>query len=289
MNKIIDSNFLKLIENAVINLNAKAKTNTLGKRRSNSKGSSIEFSDYREYVIGDDFRRIDWSAYARFEKLFLKLYMEEVSLNLKVFLDCSKSMELDDKKEYAIKLSALFSYLFLNNHDKVSVAFVNDDLVKEIGNISNKNSFYRFVDELENLNFEGNSNIDKAIDKARKPARNGYTLLISDFLYEHNLENTLKKLTHQKQKIIICHVLSKNELRPPLKNSMRLKDSETSSTLDVDINQTTLEIYQKNLTNYLNNIKTLCHRYKANYFLVDTADSIEAFINKLQKTDLGRN
>src|SRR5438876_7083442 len=94
-----------------------------GERRSKRRGQSVEFADYRNYVIGDDLRFIDWNIYARLDKLFLKLFMEEEDLSLYVLVDVSKSADYGEphKALYMKRVSAALGYIGLVNYNRVNV------------------------------------------------------------------------------------------------------------------------------------------------------------------------
>src|ERR1700721_171360 len=89
-----------------------------GERRSKRRGQSVEFADYRNYVIGDDLRFIDWNIYARLERLFLKLFLEEEDLALYVLVDVSKSCDYGNpnKAHYIKQVAAALGYVGLVNY-----------------------------------------------------------------------------------------------------------------------------------------------------------------------------
>ena len=98
LREALTKEYLKRLEEMAIRLKHRLSTDGYsGARRSMAKGSSLEFSDYREYAAGDDLRRVDWNGFARFGKLYLKLFLEEKQASVHVFLDCSRSMEQDGK------------------------------------------------------------------------------------------------------------------------------------------------------------------------------------------------
>ena len=105
--KLIDSNLLKKLESLKLNTTITLNQGYGGGRKSKSKGSSVEFSDFREYVPGDDFRKIDWNAYGRFKKLFIKLFMEESEANINIFIDTSKSMDFGNPKKATLAKRAV--------------------------------------------------------------------------------------------------------------------------------------------------------------------------------------
>lgn len=92
-----------------------------GERRSQRQGSSLEFSDYRLYSLGDDLRQIDWNTYARTQKYYIKRFLDEQELAVSVYLDCTKSMGVTNEKwKRARQLAAVFTFLTLANADRLS-------------------------------------------------------------------------------------------------------------------------------------------------------------------------
>src|SRR5437588_847545 len=94
-----------------------------GERRSKRRGQSVEFADYRNYVVGDDLRFIDWNIYARLDKLFLKLFLEEEDLSLYVLIDISKSCDFGNpnKALYMKRVAAALGYIGLVNYNRVNI------------------------------------------------------------------------------------------------------------------------------------------------------------------------
>ena len=133
MEKIFTDDFLKKLNKINMNLTLRLSSGYQGGRKSKAKGVSVEFSDYREYIKGDDFRRIDWNAYGRFDKFFIKVFMEEREGIFNFFLDTSKSMDYgkENKKIMALKIVAALSYIAINNLDRVNITTL------ESGNINN--------------------------------------------------------------------------------------------------------------------------------------------------------
>src|SRR5438552_12069589 len=95
-----------------------------GERRSKKKGQSVEFADYRNYVVGDDLRFLDWNLYARLERLFIRLFMEEEDLHFHVLIDCSASMNFGEptKLQYARQVAAALGFVGLVNLDRVVIS-----------------------------------------------------------------------------------------------------------------------------------------------------------------------
>src|SRR2546421_6782762 len=106
-----------------------------GERRSKRRGQSVEFADYRNYVVGDDLRFIDWNVYGRLDRLFLKLFLEEEDLSLYVLLDVSKSCDYGDpnKALYIKRVAAARGYVGLVNYNRVTISAVADGIVADTG------------------------------------------------------------------------------------------------------------------------------------------------------------
>ena len=117
-----------------------------GKHLVSTYGQTVEFADYREYMLGDDIRRIDWNLYSRFEKYFIKLFTDERQMHVQIYLDCSGSMgKVNPRKgAYAVAVAAAIGYLAIHNMDKVSYHLVRGDRAENpFGTIVGKNAFFR--------------------------------------------------------------------------------------------------------------------------------------------------
>jgi len=243
----------------------------------------VEFSDYREYAPGDDFRRIDWNAYGRFEKLFIKLFMEEREAPVTIFLDVSKSMDWGEpnKSIASRRLAAALAYISLANFDKVSVACVDEGIQQICRDIRGKNFFYRITDMLENTHYSGKSNIYRAIEGLRMLSGRGITVVISDFFSKGDFSNLLKHLKYYKQEVYICHILSPQEIQPVINESVRLVDSETEEMLDITVTPSLLNSYNRALNNFKNRIKQECNKWGAHYFNFSSELNIEEMVKEV--------
>ena len=152
LREALTKEYLKRLEEMAIRLKHRLSTDGYsGARRSMAKGSSLEFSDYREYAAGDDLRRVDWNGFARFGKLYLKLFLEEKQASVHVFLDCSRSMEQDGKFLAAKKLAASFAYVGLCGGDQLHLFAFGDTLRAQKRNLAQKGRFLETVDFLDKL------------------------------------------------------------------------------------------------------------------------------------------
>lgn len=277
--RIFDTEFLKKLDNIAINVRMLMSEGGSGNRKSRSKGSSVEFSDFREYVIGDDFRRIDWNAYGRFDKLFVKLFMEEQEALINIFVDSSKSMSYGTpkKSELSLRLAGIISFLALNNLDRVCINSINSEAVLQSTAVTGRSMFDRCVSFLENIKFSGATDLNSCIKKKDLRSR-GMSVIISDFFTSGGIEAAIKYLLYKKQDVFLIHVLSPEELKPELEGQVRLLDSETGKTMDVAVTPMLLRQYQAKLSEFTNQIKEYCSRLGASYIQVSSADSVEKIV-----------
>ena len=285
--KLIDNKLIKKLERLSLNSNIILDKGFMGGRKSSSKGSSVEFSDFREYTEGDDFRKIDWNAYARFEKLFVKLFMEERESNINIFLDTTKSMDFGNPKKsfIASQLAAVIGYVSILNMDKVSIYTNKEDKLDCIENINGKNMFRRLLNYLENASFKETIDIFTLINK--RQFKKGITIIISD-LFTDNFNDAIKYLSYMNQSIIVIHTLSKEELNPKYIGDVRFIDSETEEGKDVSITLETIAIYEKTLNNFISSIKETCKKYGCSYSLIENENIEEAIFDNLVKSGILR-
>src|SRR5438046_8174821 len=138
-----------------------------GERRSKRRGQSVEFADYRNYVVGDDLRFIDWNIYARLDRLFLKLFLEEEDLAVHILIDVSKSCDFGDpnKAIYMKKVAAALGYIGLVNYNRVSISALSDGVVDDTGGLRGRTRVAQMIDFLVKLKPQGPSNQSDACSK----------------------------------------------------------------------------------------------------------------------------
>src|SRR5438067_10952496 len=140
-----------------------------GERRSKRKGQSVEFADYRNYVVGDDLRFLDWNLFARLDRLFLRLFMEEEDLHVYVLVDNSLSMQFGNptKLRYACQVAAALGFVGLVNMDRVAVEVFNDNLTQGLPPLRGRRSLWRLTDSLQDLEPAGPSDLRRALPTVR--------------------------------------------------------------------------------------------------------------------------
>ncbi len=251
-------------------------------RNLTSFGSSSEFADYREYLPGDDINKIDWNLYARFDTLYLKLFMDERQMHTRIYIDASRSMDYGNgkKAEQAVALAAALAYMSVNEMDRVSVYMIkNSEVVELVPVTMGKDSFYNRIGALNNIEFDGESCISEAILPSVVGQADGMSIIISDFLTDRDFERGIEYLVSKRRDVFCIQVLSRDELNPQLSGKMHLFDSE-NAVLDYkkNIDRDIIKAYRAALSHATGRIRDFCHARGADYMLVSADDDIGELI-----------
>ncbi|WMI81511.1 DUF58 domain-containing protein [Anaerotignum sp. MB30-C6] len=239
-----------------------------GARKSHAKGSSLEFSDFREYIMGDDLRRVDWNSFGRFGKLYVKLFMEEKQAEVNIFLDCSSSMDKEEKFLQAKAFAASLAYISLCSGDRVNLFLWNDSITLEKRGNTQKSNFLGLLTLLDKAECQGGSDILRATLLSGRLGR-GVAVVISDFFTEAPLEEALRVLQGKKQQVCMVQVLSAEEEKPKEGQAARLVDAETGETCDLELSPSVLSAYDQALKEHRGALGELCFRSGAAFYAMN--------------------
>ena len=288
---IINEEFLQQVESLQTLIRNNVAGMFGGTHQSKSYGSSCEFADYRDYVPGDDITKIDWNAYARFDKLYQKLYLDERQMHTRIYIDASRSMEYGraDKAEQALRLAATIAYLSLNEMDKVSIYAVREkEIVNVVEGMVGKDSFVTEIGKLNDVEFSGDSHLSDAIVPSAVGYGDGLSVIISDFLTDNNYEDAVNHLADKRRDVLCIQVLSPDELNPKLRGKVHLYDSEdVAKTYRKNIKRDIMKAYREALSYATNRINDLCASRGARYLLVSSEDKMgDLFFNKMVEREV---
>lgn len=275
--------FLRQLDNLRIIAKNVFRGKMKGERRSPKRGTSVEFADYRNYQIGDDFRYVDWNIYARLNKLFLKLFMDEENLNIAILLDVSRSMDFGEpsKLDYAKQLAAALGYIGLANFDMVSVCAFSDTIIRELPPVYGKGQIFKLFNFLKHLEIAaGKTDMAASFRRYLVSARPGVAIVISDFLAPEGYQAGLKLLRYRRFESHIIQVLSEEELNPTISGELSLADAETGTTKEITVTDKALASYRKRLHIFCDDLHDFCESQKMTYVRVSTEAAIENFILK---------
>ncbi len=297
--KLFDSEFYSKLNTMKMITRMRLNAGMGGQRKSSAKGNSVEFSDFREYIPGDDIRRIDWNVYGRMDKLFIKEFMEEKEGLFHVIVDCSKSMDFGEKNKsvQTRRIAAMISYMVLNNLDRVYLTSLYGTKAVTTKGMTGRQAFPKILSELERMEFRGETDLCKAI-KTMPFKHRGVVVLISDFLQNQTtmeskkeqipferqkgdyLEEIVKYLRFHKQEVILFQVLSKEEENPLGEGTLELLDIENEDKMKVTMTNDALKEYDRALKELKSNMERISKKYQARYIPVTTEEALEAVMYK---------
>lgn len=283
---VIDEKFLQRLET----LQSLVKNNVAGlfggTHKSKNFGSSCEFADYRDYVPGDDTTKIDWNAYARFEKLYQKLYLDERQMHTKIYIDASRSMNYGKggKAEQAIRLAAAFAYLSVCEMDKVSIYVIRDKQIHDVVlSVVGKEAYISSIGALNSIEFDSDSYISDAVIPSSVGYGDGMSIIISDFLTDNDYEGAINHLTDKKRDVLCIQVLSRAEVNPQIRGKVHLFDAEnTNKYYRKNVTRDIARAYKEALAYTVARIENACAARGAAYLEVIAEDDIdEIFFRRL--------
>lgn len=264
---LIDAEFLSQLEQLRLHFRNRASGQSGGGRQSRQVGVSTEFSDFREYRLGDDFRRVDWNAYARFDKLILKLFLEERQMHIRFLIDQSTSMQMMEKALMAKRLALAMAYLALGSYDQISITPIGDKPGRSFGPVSGKGDFMRTVRYLEDVPQCGSTQLYESITQMRFGGA-GICYVFTDGFSKDSLADALAYLRYSKQKTTLVHILSQGELNPEYEGEIRMVDSETGETREIEITPGLMKSYSQALAGFCADLKESCHKHGFAYEMI---------------------
>ncbi len=273
---MLDRNFYDTLSRLRLRMSHKSSMNMSGNRKSMQKGLSVEFSDFREYMPGDDLRRMDWNVYARLDKLYIREYMEEKEAVVSVLIDTSASMDygVRSKAELAGDLAAVVSYLALCNMDRL-VLYDMKDMGRGMAVSGGKTGFSKVLRWLEKRSFSGEVDMLEAAGRMQCHGP-GVTVIISDFLHPGMLdekaadyERLLKYLHYRRQRPVVLHTMASEELHVTLEGALNLIDAENQSRLRLTVDARSIDNYERELRRLIERMKKGCGAGRGVYVLCD--------------------
>jgi uncharacterized protein (DUF58 family) len=219
---------------------------TAGQRLSRRHGSSLDLADYRAYAPGDDIRRLDWSAYARLGRLFMRLYAAEEDACATLWVDTSASMAWDEQAKLgtALSVAGALSFLALAAEDRAACVGFSSRVVGRAGPVRGKRSAQRLWSALLDLPSGGGTDWAVVATAARSLPK-GVAVVISDFLCDpREIRPALSALRAAGNEVHLVQVLSPEEVTPSLQGELRLVDSESGRVLELTASNEVLASYQ---------------------------------------------
>lgn len=310
--RLLDPAFLKKLERLRIQARRAFPGTMRGERRSTRRGASVEFRDFRKYEPGDDYRRVDWSIFARLERLMLRQFVEEEDVRIDMLIDQSRSMHFGEpmtKFDSARRAAAALAFLAVTSLDRVGVAAFDGSLgerVRALRGRGHLHSVLAFLEGLSNIENHTTSTDDLLRDEEptsartdaitdlsavirsyqRSNVRPGILFMISDFMDSGDFRIELKLLTQRGFDVNLIQVLAREELEPSITGDLMLVDSESGAAREVSVSERVLAAYREVLGNYTASLESFCRANGMGYALVPSDSSFEDLL--LQRLVEGR-
>jgi uncharacterized protein (DUF58 family) len=244
-----------------------------GERKSPRRGSSVEFADYRPYEVGDDLRYVDWNAFARLNRLFLKVFIDEEDLCVHLLLDASGSMDYGtpNKFRYAMRLAAALAFIGFVNLERVGVAVFRDRVAEGWLPTRGRNQFLPIQEFLAELTPGGGTAFNDSLRQYAQRAKDaGVAVVISDFLDPSGYAAGLRALMERRFDVHVLHLLAPDEMHPMLGGDLELVDAETGEVREVSIDAEALRGYERQLGAFISGIEAFCRTNELSYVRIVT-------------------
>lgn len=253
-----------------------------GERRSQRKGQSVEFADFRNYVAGDDLRFIDWNSYARLDRLFLKLFLEEEDLHFYALLDASASMNFGEpsKLQYAKQIAGALGFIGLCRADRVCLEVLSQSSSKSSPILRGRRSLRRMIQHLENIQPGQNVPLSTGVKNfCLRHAGKGVVVLITDLMDKAGYESALRYLLARNLDVYLIHVLSPEEVEPEIAGDLRLVDCEDGDVTEITVSRPLLDRYQRTLSAFAEGAREYCVRRGMGYVLARSDMPVEKLVS----------
>ena len=265
---VFDEGFLRQLERLLLVTRTAVHGGMKGVRRSVKRGQSVEFTDYRDYALGDDLRALDWNVYARLEKLYIKLFVEEEDVTVHVLLDASASMDTGspNKLLFGKRAAAALAYVGLASYDRVIVSVLQGRAARRHPAVRGTGRIFQVLADLSQVRpAHGPTDLAAcARHYAAQLTQRGPLILISD-LFDPNVERAIGELAGTRCDVALLQTLSPDELDPPLEGDLRLVDQETGDGVDITADLFTLDAYRGRLAAWQAQLEQLSAKRRVSY------------------------
>jgi len=244
-------------------------------------GFSVEFSEHRKYVFGDDPKDIDWRVFARTDKYYIKKFQAETNMRCHMVLDISKSMEYHhgsniSKLEYAIYLAASLGYLMINQQDAVGLATYNETIRTFLPPRSKSKQLTTIIAELASCRPRGRTDMAGSFSKLDALIRKrALVIIFSDLLLpREDVFSSLMRLRFKGHEVVVFHILDEAEAKFPFSEAAKFMDPETGLAIEADARVVRRD-YLEGLGRHCEWLRSSCREGKIDYQLIDTSISFD--------------
>ena len=278
---LLDRDFLERLERLTIHWQKSFAGLVGGHNASRFAGPGQEFLDHRNFHHGDDLRAVNWRAYLRLEKLFLKMFQVEPRVPVRMLVDLSASMTAHDgvKFDYARKLAASLCYVGLVRLDSIEIHGITSRLSQRILSTGGRHRISHVMDGLAAMEAGGRTDYLAAIREfISMYSQRGVVIMISDFLDEGGCEKALQYLADFGHELMLLQVWAEEDRTPPWLGELDLRDAETGAALKLDFDEDARHRYTRAFDEYASDLQRLAMRSGGRYAGISTSQPLESVI-----------
>ncbi|MDZ4671104.1 MAG: DUF58 domain-containing protein [Phototrophicales bacterium] len=291
---LLDDGIRKKLDSLMLIANKVRGGAIKGERRSNKRGTSIEFADYRNYTQGDDLRRLDWNVYARTNRPYIKVLEDEEDLAVHLLIDNSASMDFPNPKYaddqaspapiahnlnkflYAKRLASALGYIALNTNDRMSMTALNPIGDSFFAPARGRVQSVRLLRFAQSLTADGTTDLNVALRTyALRAGRAGLCFVFTDMFSPSGYLDGFNVLLGKGHEVVLVHILSPEDLMPPMAGDLRLVDVETGITEEVSLDATLRMAYIRRVEAWRDEIRAQCAKRGVHYLFISTDMPLE--------------
>lgn len=273
--KLLPEDWLAKISRFQVATASKLRGQHKGSHRSQRFGASLDFSDFREYHLGDDVRQVDWNVFARTDKYFIKRFLDEQEMRVHILLDTTKSMGEEAKWTFARQIVASLGLMVLGRDDRLSFSFVQDDVKPPFRRkgAMYRRAFLQVVSDIEDAVYT-NSFVQGALKAMPKDST--VLFIVTDGLEPiDEWEQLLKRLPRFAGDVRILQIVTEEELSPHYSGDVRLLDSETGRDVNVTMSSKVLETYDARRRVHEEEFEAICRRFGVRKIQLKVEDGLQ--------------
>jgi uncharacterized protein (DUF58 family) len=278
---LLDRQFLERLDRLTIHWQKSFAGLVGGHNSSRFSGAGQEFLDHRNFHHGDDLRAVNWRAYLRLEKLFLKMFQVEPRVPVRMLLDLSASMTAHGgaKLEYARKLAAALCYVGLVRLDSIELHGFSDRLTNRLFSTGGRHRISSVMDGIAAMPAGGRTDYLSIVRKfIGNYASRGVVIILSDFLDDAGCERALGYLSDFGHELMLLQIWSDEDRTPPWTGELDLRDAETGTALKLDVDDLARERYTHSFDEYCSELQRLALRSGGRYAGIATSQALETVI-----------
>ncbi len=280
LGRYIDSRILSRMNNLRLKPRGRVVGDLAGDHKSILSGFATEFAGHRQYVPGDELKHLDWKAYYKTGKYFIKQYEVETNMIAHILLDVSESMHYGEgatrKWDYAASLAANLAYLIAAKRDKVGFDMFDEEVILHQPRSQSLGQVLRMDEIMAEHTPRKKTDIERVfMDIANRIGRRGVVLIISDFFDDvEKVLRGIRRFCFDTHDVVVFHIMHRDELTFPFDENVQFDGLEQMPQLKTDAQQIRKR-YQSEVETYLKTFTKGCEDSGVEYILMDTSVPLE--------------